>query len=162
MSINNLPPRGAIMGRVIDGDSGLVENRWIKPEQLSGVSLREAAGMPPAELTPEQKDRIAKCPWYLRRYDERPLYVWYENFSKDIIPEYEIRNYERIVKTMKAELALRPKADKKEKNLLFMACILWPYPSVEALITAYPRFKSLHNVARVYETMAKLCQEEQE
>ena len=32
MSMNDLPPRGAIMGRVIDGDSGLVEDRWIKPE----------------------------------------------------------------------------------------------------------------------------------
>jgi hypothetical protein len=32
---------------------------------------------------------------------------------------------------------------------------------VEALITAHPQFKSLHNIARVYETMAKLCQEEQ-
>ena len=162
MSMNDLPPRGATMGRVIDGDSGLVEDRWIKPEQWSGVSLREAAGMPPAELTPEQKDRIAKCQWHLRRYDERPLYVWYENFSKDMNPEHEIRHYERVVKTMKAELPLRPKADNKEKTLLYMACILWPFPSVEALITAHPQFKSLHNIARVYETMAKLCQEEQE
>ena len=162
MSINDLPPRGAIMGRVFDFDSGLVEDRWIKPEQLSGVSLREAAGMPLAELTPEQKDRIAKCQWHLRRYDERPLYVWYENFSKDMNPEHEIRHYERVVKTMKAELLLRPKADNKEKTLLYMACILWPFPSVEALITAHPQFKSLHNIARVYETMAKLCQEEQE
>jgi hypothetical protein len=150
------------MGRVIDGDSGLVEDRWIKPEQLSGVSLREAAGMPPAELTPEQKDRIAKCQWHLRRYDDRPLAVWYDNFAKDMNPEHQIRHFERVVKTMKAELPLRPKADNKGKKLLYMACILWPFPSVEALITAHPQFKSLHNIARVYETMAKLCQEEQE
>jgi hypothetical protein len=150
------------MGRVIDGDSGLVEDRWIKPKQLSGVSLREAAGMPPAELTSEQKDRIAKCQWYLRRYDDRPLAVWYENFAKDMNPEHEIRHYERVVKTMRAELALRPKADKQEKHLLYMACILWPYPSVEALITAHPQFKSLHSVGRVYDTMAKFFQEEQE
>jgi len=48
------------------------------------------------------------------------------------------------------------------RNVGYMACILWPFPSVEALITAHPQFKSLPSVARVSETMAKLCQEEPE
>jgi len=142
------PPPGWIMVQISD------QVFWVDPKTLH-------KGEPVSQLSPEQEDRIRRIYSVLQGHSSEPVEKWLDNFRRDHHPEGEIRMWEIVAKVYEAELLLRPKANRKERHLLYGVLVTAAntpdkQAKVGVIMSSFPAAKGLANLERVIEHYSEL------
>ncbi len=157
------PPRDHILMRVVDGGLSLRTGPdekgaliWVRPDDTRGAP--DKVSVIPAAL----RTRIRKIAQALWDYDDvtgsKSVTQWVNGFARDRHPEREVLVWEAIVCVFQTEVALRPQALPRERDLLLKTLVYATAAAydIENVLSAFPRAKALPYLARALNDLRAL------
>jgi hypothetical protein len=140
-----VPPSGWILVR--EAKTG--KDYWVDPKGLK-------SSPPSSELTADQIARITRIALALQEHDSSSVDEWLTNMRRDRNPEAEIQTWEELVDVYLAEIADRPTAQAKERQLVYGVMVAASMLTEEMcdpgkVMSMFPKAKSLPNLDRVVE-----------